>query len=238
MQTPPKWANQFFNWASGQAQNEDLLGDLHELFESKVEEKGKFIAQLHYWLEVLRLSFSYAITKRKRDGSISHYYSSQKFNTMLFNYIKISFRNIKKQKLFTFLNVFGLALGMSVGLLALAMVSDLRQFEHFHEDADQIYRITTEVTTSGNKRHYAYSPPALAEFIQSNNTSIIESAVINDAFFPTMEVMGESIQMNGYLTEPSFLNLFDFEVLYGTANAIDNPRSVIITYELAEKLFN
>jgi len=118
------------------------------------------------------------------------------------------------------------------------MVSDLRQFEHFHEDADQIYRITTEVTTSGNKRHYASSPPALAEFIQSNNTSIIESAVINDAFFPTMEVMGESIQMNGYLTEPSFLNLFDFEVLYGTANAIDNPRSVIITYELAEKLFN
>ena len=238
MKTPPRLAERFFIWASGQAQNEDLLGDLHELFEDTLESKGLLRAQISYWFQVIRLSFSYAMSKRKRDSSLSDYYTSQKFNTMIFSYIKISFRNIKKQKLFTALNVFGLALGMSVGILALAVFSDLKLFDIFHEDADQIYRITTETSNAGSKNHFASSPPALAEFLKENESAITESVAINDYFFPQIETVGEPIQMHGYYTESSFFDMFSFEFLHGDKSALNDPKSVIITYELAEKLFN
>jgi ABC-type antimicrobial peptide transport system permease subunit len=238
MHKAPKLATKLFHWASGQAQNEDLLGDLQELYEDKLESKGKFRAHLFYWLEVIKLSFSYALRKRRKDRSLSNYYSGQKLNTMIFNYIKISLRNIKKQKLFTGLNVFGLALGMSVALLCLAMVSDLKQFDRFHKDSEDIYRITTELTTSGDRDHFASSPPALAELLRNSSQKISESVVINDHFFPTIKSVGEPIEMNGYYTEPSFLRLFDFELQRGNANVLNNPRSVIITHELAQKLFN
>ncbi|MBO6495653.1 MAG: ABC transporter permease [Roseivirga sp.] len=238
MHKAPKLATKLFHWASGQAQNEDLLGDLQELYEDKLESKGEFRARLFYWLEVIKLSFSYALRKRKKDRSLSNYYSGQKLNTMILNYIKISIRNIKKQKLFTGLNVFGLALGMSVALLCLAMVSDLKQFDRFHQDSEDIYRITTKLTTSGDRNHFASSPPALAELLRNSSQQITNSAVINDHFFPTIKSLGEPIEMHGYYTEPSFLELFDFKLQRGNANVIDNPRSVIITHELAEKLFN
>ncbi|WP_422005100.1 ABC transporter permease [Roseivirga pacifica] len=238
MHKPPKLATKFFLWASGQAQNEDLLGDLQELFEDKLAAEGQFKAQLYYWLEVIKLSFSYALRKRKKDRSFSNYYSGQKLNTMIFSYIKISIRNIKKQKLFTALNVFGLALGMSVALLCLAMVSDLKQFDRFHKDSEDIYRITTELNTSGDRNHFASSPPALAELLRTSSQQVTESAVINDHFFPTIKSLGEPIEMHGYYTEPSFLQLFDFKLQRGDANTIENPRSVIITHELAQKLFS
>ncbi len=238
MKSPPKHAERFFKWASGQAYNEDLLGDLHEIFEDTLKHKGHFRARWEYWVEVLKLSFSYAIQKRKSDSSYSNYVSGQKFNTMIFNYIKISFRNIKKQKLFTFLNVFGLALGMSIGLLCLAMVSDLKRFDQFHDEADKIYRITTELTTSGDKDHFASSPPALADLIRNNTQGISQSVAINDYFFPTVESLGDPIRMHGYYTEPSFFKLFDFELQRGGFSTIENPRSIIITEKLAQKLFN
>lgn len=238
MHKAPKLATKLFHWVSGQAQNEDLLGDLQELYEDKLELKGKLRARLFYWLEVIKLSFSYALRKRRKDRSLSNYYSGQKLNTMILNYIKISLRNIKKQKLFTALNVFGLALGMSVALLCLAMVSDLKQFDRFHQDAEDIFRITTELTTSGDKDHFASSPPALADLLRNSSQEISESVLINDHFFPTIKSAGDPIQMNGYYTEPSFLELFKFDLQRGSANVLDNPRSVIITHELAQKLFN
>lgn len=238
MHKPPKPATKLFYWASGQAQNEDLLGDLQELYEDKLASNGRFKAQLFYWLEVVKLSFSYALRKRKKDRSLSNYYSGQKLNTMIFNYIKISLRNIKKQKLFTALNVFGLALGMSVGLLCLAMVSDLKQFDRFHQDAEDIYRVTTELTTSGDRNHFASSPPALADLLRNSSQQISESTVINDHFFPSIKSIGDPIELHGYYTEPSFLKLFDFELQRGNASVIENPRSVIITHELAQKLFD
>lgn len=83
-------------------------------------------------------------------------------------------------------------------------------------------------------------PPLLPWQNYCNNSTqqITNSAVINDHFFPTIKSLGEPIQMYGYYTEPSFLELFDFKLQRGNANVIDNPRSVIITHELAEKLFN
>ena len=78
---------------------------------------------------------------------------------MFFNYIKIAVRNFRRHKLFSFINIFGLALSMSVCLLVLLRIKDQVGYDKFHPLADRTYRITTTLTNKqGNTYRFATSP--------------------------------------------------------------------------------
>ncbi|MGV3558700.1 ABC transporter permease [Larkinella arboricola] len=77
---------------------------------------------------------------------------------MLRNYIKIAIRNLRKQRGFTFINIFGLAVGLACCLLITLYVIDELRFDRYHEKADRIYRIHTDIKFGGNDMHMAVSP--------------------------------------------------------------------------------
>lgn len=156
---------------------------------------------------------------------------------MIYNYFKISYRNILKNRTFTLLNVFGLSLGMSIALLALAMYIELTQFDGFHKDADHIYRITTTLNENGNQTRYASNPMALADLIDEQIPGIDQSVRINDHFFPVAKTAGAPLYLSGYITTPDFFDMFDFPVMEGSVQSLLEPDQTIITYELAQKLF-
>jgi len=90
---------------------------------------------------------------------------------MLKNYLLLAARNLKHKKVFSFINVFGLALGMSLCLLIITIVKDQFSFDKFHPDADRIYRVNTEaIRKSGGTEDYASSPLALAKAIENKYT--------------------------------------------------------------------
>lgn len=234
---PPKLAERLFALFCSGAFLEDLLGDLHEMYLYKRESSGTFKAKIYYWYQAFRMLFSYAIVKRKRERSLSPYTYSQKHNTMLFNYIKISVRNILKNKTFTLLNIFGLGLGMSIGLLAFAFLVELKQFDLFHKDAEQIYRVTTTISEDGNREYYASSPPALTYLAEDQISGVESSVHVNDYYFPTIKTAGDPIRLRGYQTQPEFLELFNFPLVNGSKEAINQPGLVILTHKTAKKLF-
>ncbi len=234
---PPKLVERLFKRFCSDAFLEDLLGDLDELYFCKRQNHSRFNATAYYWWQALRLLFSYAIVKRKRERSLSAYYHSQKLNTMLFNYIKISFRNIAKNKTFTILNIIGLGLGMSIGLLALATYVELKDFDHFHKDSENIYRLTSQIRENGTKEDFASAPPALSHLIGNQITGLDQFVHINDHFFATIKTAGEPIRMSGYFTQPSFLEMFDFPLAAGSKRVLEQPGKVILTHEVAQKLF-
>tara|TARA_R110001599_G_scaffold229588_1_gene428804 strand:- start:6895 stop:9489 length:2595 start_codon:yes stop_codon:yes gene_type:complete len=236
MNKPPQLAEKIFTALCGQAAVEDLLGDLEELYQINAVEHGKGHAKCFYWLQMIRLSFSYAITKRKNQHKNSQPQNNN-FIAMLKSYFKISFRNIIKQKTFTFLSVFGLALGMSIALLALTMMVELKQFDKFHKDSSKIYRVTTEVTGLESTSRYASIPSALAYLCDDALPSITNKVHINDKFFPSVKTTGDPFRLSGYLTGPAFLDMFSFPLIEGNKSALNMPGKVIITSELAEKLF-
>ena len=65
---------------------------------------------------------------------------------MIGSYIRTSVRNVMRNKLFSFINIVGLAISMSVGLLLIAFVFDLRSYDRFHENGERIYRVTSTLT--------------------------------------------------------------------------------------------
>ena len=74
---------------------------------------------------------------------------------MLKNYLTIALRNLRKQKGYTFINVAGLAVGLACCLLISLYVQHERSYDRYHEKADRIYRLTTELGFSGTSAHFA-----------------------------------------------------------------------------------
>src|SRR5690606_19843976 len=108
-----------------------------EAFLDNVRQKGLFKARLQYTRHAFSLCFSYALRKRKVSAAYSPYYTSNSF-AMLENYLKIAVRNFLKHKLFTVINIVGLALGMSICLLALSISTAILRSDNFHEKKDRI----------------------------------------------------------------------------------------------------
>ena len=82
---------------------------------------------------------------------------------MLKNYFKIAWRNLLKSKVYSFINVFGLTIGLGCSLLILMYVFDELTFDAFHQHADKIYRVVeTQTTQEGKESKVAAVPAQLA----------------------------------------------------------------------------
>jgi putative ABC transport system permease protein len=87
---------------------------------------------------------------------------------MLFNYLKIAFRNLLKHKAFSFINIAGLAIGMTCSIFILLWVREERSYDQFHAKADRIFRLTVNV---GDFKA-AVTPAGMAEGLKSGIPAI------------------------------------------------------------------
>ncbi len=236
MNQPPLLAQKLLKRIAGKADLEDIQGDLDEVYVLKCDQESTYKANLMYWRQVLSLIFSYGLKKRKSKAAYSSFYSKNSM-TMFKNYFKIAYRNLRKQKTFTIINVVGLSIGMSIALLAVAMYIDLIQFDTWHNNAEDVYRVVTEVKHAGNKERYSSSPAPLTYRMDEEIPGIYKSAHIDESFTALIDHHGNNIRVHGYYSEPAFFDLFAFQLESGTPDILNEPGKVIITKELATKLY-
>lgn len=229
---PPVWAQRFITWYCKPELAEDLIGDLNEYFERNVRSVGLFRAKLIYCLDAIKFLRIYLI--RSPD------FINFLINTiMIGNYIKTSGRNLLRNKLFSFINVVGLAISMSVGLLLIAVVLDLRSFDRFNLLGDNIYRITN-VLSNSQEQHIKYASTSIktGKLIQEKVAGIEEVTIIRTDFSKDAEIGDTKIPINGLWAEPSFFRIFTFPMLEGNPDtALKEPFSVVLTESAAKKIF-
>ncbi len=236
-QQPPQLAKALFKWYCGNAQTDDLQGDLDEQFQLHLQNHSKGYAHWKYWHSVFSLLFSYAITKRKHDAQMSHFSSSFSFD-MLRNYFKVATRNLYQHKYFSALNAFGLAVGMSVSLLLISLVSYVRTYDNFHTHKDRIYTITSTRLEGIEEIEYARTPILLADHLKTL-PEIEEVTRIRSGFNEEIKMTQGSIPLRGYYVEPNFLDIFSYEIIKGDGRvALQKPNQAILTESAAIKLFN
>ena len=119
-------------------------------------------ARLYYWQAMFSLLRSYSVRARKRNAAPHALAHSGVNLAMLENYIKVATRSLAKHKLFTVINTLGLAVGMSISLLFIAMLRFVGTYDTFHENRDHLHRIITHTSEAGRSNTYASSPNALA----------------------------------------------------------------------------
>lgn len=155
---------------------------------------------------------------------------------MIKNYFKVGIRNIIKYKVFSFINIFGLAVALSVCMLIILMLADQRSYDQFHVKKDRIYRVLSKVKDSVTPN--ASSPFPLA------NTMKEEYSIVEDATQLIPGVGGDAtykqktVEMSGFFADTSFFEVFSFELVEGDkSRALDRPNSIVISQNLAQQLF-
>ena len=155
---------------------------------------------------------------------------------MIRNYFKIAWRNIIKYKAFSLINIFGLAVAMSVCMLMILMLSDQLSYDSFHEKKERIYRLAT--TPLNQTRLRATIPFPVANTLKSNFPAIEDVVFLRRGFGGDMVYDQKSAEIKGYFSTSSFFNVFSYGLEAGNAaTALEKPGSIVISKKAAEKLF-
>ncbi|MCD8739920.1 ABC transporter permease [Mucilaginibacter roseus] len=152
---------------------------------------------------------------------------------MLKNYFITAFRSLKRFKLFTFLNVFGLSTGMACSILIMLWVQDEKSYDKFIPNAGEIYRLTSEV--SGSKA--AVTPPPVVDAVQQQIPAI-EKVTRVVPVSATVSVADKKFDEKNILyADADFLQFFGYPLIRGNGNVLGQPNHVVITAAAAVKYF-
>jgi len=156
---------------------------------------------------------------------------------MLKNYFIVSLRNLWKHKTFTGLNIFGLSLSMSICLVLILLVHDHFQYDRFHPNDENIYRITTYYKGSEGLFDEAYATSSLPFKDQLvNEYSFVEAGTnLNSNFRGEMRSPHKIMDVNDLIVrslfaDDQFFNVFGFTLQEGDPNlALKEPYSIVLS---------
>lgn len=157
---------------------------------------------------------------------------------MLFNYIKIAFRNLFKYKAFSLINVAGLAIGMTCCFLILLWVLDELSFDRFHENSSELYRAVVKVINDNGITTTVYGPTPLGPGLQGEFPEVVDFT----RYLPAPQLSlrhGDSVFNEKIMwVDPGFFRIFSFPAIAGDLEkALDTPLSLVITRRIAKKYF-
>jgi putative ABC transport system permease protein len=229
---PPGWATRFLRWYCRPRLLEDLEGDLYEYFLRNARDKGVRYARLIYCLDVIKFMRPYTIRKIEPLHFLTHF-------MMIGSYFKTSRRNLVRNKLFSFINIVGLAVSMSVGLLVIAIVNDLLSYDDFHKNKDHIYRIITRNHPEGQSpTDFASSSGRVAQRLRSDVPGIGDFTIIRNGFSGDAQVGRNIFPLEATWADESFFQILTFPLVAGDpATALKEPYSLVLTEKTALKLF-
>ncbi|MDN5204736.1 ABC transporter permease [Fulvivirgaceae bacterium BMA10] len=158
---------------------------------------------------------------------------------MLRNYIKIAYRNLLKNKIFSLINICGLAVGLTCGLFIFLVVRFELSFDGFHDDGSLIYRVNTN-SSDGNLD--PGSPKGLLNMIKDEFPEVEKVAVVEKLNPDKTQIEVEGIlsrEKNICFTNREFYEIFNFPLVPGShLDLMDEPNYVLIEETLADKYFN
>jgi len=158
---------------------------------------------------------------------------------MFKNYIKTAWRSLKKNKAFTAINVFGLALGLTACLLIVLYVVDELSYDRYNTKADRIYRVNEDLKLGNNSVNYAVCMAPLAQTLKIDFPDVEDAVRIKKVAFHVKKGPENILEYNAAFADPSIFNVFTLPMIDGNpATALVEPNSIVITETTAKKYFN
>jgi len=224
---PPKFAARILSLLSS-SKKTGILGDTEEEYRMIRSEKGRFKADVWYVWQIFRpLPFFIRSTL---------YWSI----TMFKNYSKIFLRNMRRNKIYSLINIVGLAIGLTAVIFILLYVQHELSFDRFHENTGRIYRVIGQYVGSSGIRYSDNHPPALSPTLQDEYPEVVYSARLRRVKEKRLLSCQEKkfFEENIYYADPTVLKIFSITFIYGNPEtALGDPYSIVISEEMMKKYF-
>jgi len=209
-----------------------IAGDFEESYRYKITATGKAWACLWFW---------FMLSKSLPGFAWDTFYWR---GVMIKNYLKIALRVIKRQKLFSVLNIVGLAVSLTCAFLILLHVKDELSYETNFPKADRLYRIQTNSKYGSTFRNWGASAPGLGPVLKETLPEVENTARIRHlgreilSYTRPKGTAKRFEERGGFIVDPALLSMFDLEFLHGDPRtALEEPGTMILTETLAKKYF-
>ncbi|UCE22695.1 MAG: ABC transporter permease [Candidatus Aminicenantes bacterium] len=161
---------------------------------------------------------------------------------MFKNHLKIAFRNVGRNKAYSFINISGLAIGMACCILILLWVQDELSYDRFHEKADRIHRVVFSSSDENTLPTNANGSFGVGPALKRDFPEIIETVRIRKMGIGVKVYIGHKdkkfYEERFFFAEPSIFTVFDFPLIQGDpATALNEPNTIVLSREMAEKYF-
>ncbi|UZR97659.1 ABC transporter permease [Chondrinema litorale] len=229
--SPPKYMLRFFRWFCHPDYLEDIEGDLLERFDHNAKEINYKTAKREFIRDILKLLRPEIIKPVEGTYQLNFY-------GMFKNYLKISWRNIAKNKVFSLINISGLSLGLTCSILIALWVQNEYQIDNFHEDLDQIYKVTS-CEYSGKEVNGSYDTPGrLAEELKKVIPDVELACGYSWISWYTFSVEDKKMKVPGTFAGEDFFKIFSYPFLIGSPEeALKTPESIAISRKMANNFF-
>lgn len=159
---------------------------------------------------------------------------------MFKNFLTVAWRNLVKKKVFSTVNIIGLALGLAIFTLISLYVLDELSYDRFNDRADRIYRVNTHIKVNGSEFNDKNTPAPLAGALAGNYPRIEQALRISGGNDILVKKGDETlVENNAFFADSNLFSVFTLHVLKGDPNtALKDPNSVVISASIAKKYFN
>ena len=156
---------------------------------------------------------------------------------MIKNFFIIAYRNLKRNRIFSVINILGLATGMASAMLIFLWINDEMSFDRFHAKEDRLFQAYREDISNGRSVVMENSPKILAHTLKTEFPEVEDVVRWQNINF-LLSVGDHHFNVPGNFTDSGFLNMFSFPTLEGTPNyELNDPTGIVITQSLATRLF-
>ncbi len=230
---PPERVLNLLRWFCDEVYLEEVEGDLYELFQEEIETYGLKKARNRFLWIAIRYIKPFFFGKKGLFLNFDYHLA------MFKHYFKISFRSFGRNALFTFINGFGLLLGILVGIVMLFWAQDELKIDKFHPDSERIYRAYFNGVSPEGEITFTQGASPYAMFKKLEETAGVEEVVLYDGRGSRLIKFDEKIlKERGAWSTPSLFNLLDFPMIKGGPETTANDnKTLFISEDLANRLY-
>ncbi|GAB3771978.1 ABC transporter permease [Spirosoma horti] len=241
--TPPRWAHWLLQQLHPENTLEEVEGDLDELYAYWHTRAGKAQATLRYVLNVVSVLPPFVRKRKQAKQPYEHY--SPLHPAMIRNYLKIAWRNLRKNQTYAFINITGLSIGIGCALLIFALIRYHYQTDTHHRHYARIYQFTSRFASADGSFSTRGVPYAFGQAVRTDHPTLEQVAMVDEWYSPLLSVPVakgadkkiKDKQHIGAFVEPAFFRIFDYTWLSGSPDALNQPGTVVMSAEMARKCF-
>jgi putative ABC transport system permease protein len=230
---PPRWADRLLEWRLSDGMLEEVQGDLHERFHRGEKVWGEKEARKQYVRDVV----GYLLPRR----GIPFFNAYTKSNSLLMfrNYLTIAIRNLWRNKAFSAINIFGLAIGLTTCLLIVLFVLDELSYDRHFPKADQIYRMGFSGKLNGQVLDDVQAGAPVAQAMHNDYPEVLAATRMRLWGEPFIRYGDRTFKERAFIyVDSNFFQVFEVPFLKGDPRtALLHPYSIVITQEAARKYF-
>ena len=227
--SPPQWPLKILRFFLKKEYLEEIEGDMEEIFYDNAERLSLKEAKRIYTWEMIKLLRPVLVRNLDFIERINQY-------GMLKNYFKVSFRGLMKNPVNSFINVFGLAVAIGLGVFGYGFARWTYSTDQFHENKHSVYLTTFFADRDGVNQQYGTTPRPLGEMLRQDFAQIKNVCRIEDRNV-VMKYEDNVFHQRVRYVDPEFLEMFTFPLKWGTARSLEDINSIILSEPMSKKYF-